>query len=691
VTVDPFEVPGDTLLARGSADPFEQLQLTQAERDQLDLVHAEANSARTLAHVGVVLGAAFLLYAAFVTRRSKEEVSPQPESRVLQALALRNARNFIPAWVYMVTPALETAYTIGVVRGGNVHIPDGMVSQFAQRYAVDMADYFNTTSAQAMTEGFNIYVNRKLPRRLAADKVLDAFGLNSRMVRALVGRVARGKIDSPIELDHDASTRDWIEMMLVQRAHDIGDNEGFNVSQHGQQITWLYLQKTGRLSMQALKVWHTARDERVCPSCGPLDKQAVPVNQPFSTDYGSLWVPSMHPNCRCEVRLRSNLRDEFVVSQEDYALAKAAPRWEEREHPRAGDGRFRNKPSQRPVAERVAERETELERLLREVQERPAPPEPPDLRGGISLEGPAEGQISLGRAPREAPSLGRTDINLTPVDLSQQASLAREGVSLATPAIDLTAPTVTLGTVSLESPEIDLRQAGQLAIDLAMDRLAIDLGRRERPATAAPPGIIDLPETLYYLDTAGFHHHPANSDHIWYDDDENEYAHFEPEHEFTTHENVLEQIRVLYNEEIEAETNSIMVSGRNFVGPKAAPLRLDRAYVKASIEAEITNAQDAPELRAYAAAMGVSWRDPRWHVRVYRMDRAYANGFVGEQSAHGATEFYQAPGDYFAEDELMATEEWGSLPVTTVDVEPETEEGQYDEFRDKNRDDWQYG
>lgn len=659
MTADLFEDPGQALLARGSADPIEELQLTQAEQDQIDAVRDEANAARTLAHVGVVLGAAFLVYRAFVERKTKEQISSQPESRVLQALALRNARNFIPAWVYMVTPALEAAYTIGAVRAGSKMVPDNIVRSFAEQYALDIASYFNQTSAQALTEGFNLYVNRKLARRVAAEKVLGAFGLNSKMMRALVGRVARGKIDSVIEINHDASTMDWIELMLVQRAHDIGDNEGFNVSQHGQQITWLYLQRTGQLSATALKVWHTARDERVCPACGPLDKQAVPINQPFVTQYGKLWVPSMHPNCRCEVRLRSSVREEFSIAKAD---------WEESEHPRARDGRFRNKPSQRPVAER--ERETQLERLVREAQERrEAPEEGVSLEGGVALGGPAEGQVSLGPA---TVGLGQARVDLGPVSLGQEegASLAARPVSIAAQAVELTSEAVSL-----------IKEK----VALAVEQTAVALLEKPRLATSAGgPGIIDLPETLYRLDTSGFHYHPEYSEHLtWSEDGEVEYAWFSPEHEFTNLTNTTDAIRSMYEQEIEREVDRIMTSGKNFISAQGRdPLQLDRQYVRMAIEAEVYDVRDHPAIRMYAQAMGVHRND--WILRVYRMDRAYADGFVGEMAAHGDTEFYQAPGKYYADEELLASEEWGGLPVVIVDVEPEEEEGQYDDFRHRD-------
>lgn len=40
--------------------------------------------------------------------------------------------------------------------------------------------------------------------------------------------------------------------------------------------------------------WVTARDERVCPQCGPLDTKIVPDEWPSD--------PPAHPNCRCTIK-----------------------------------------------------------------------------------------------------------------------------------------------------------------------------------------------------------------------------------------------------------------------------------------------------------------------------------------------------------------------------------------------------
>lgn len=658
MTADLFELPGDTLLARGTADPIEQLQLTRAEQDQLNLIQGEANSARTLAQVGLVLGAAFLLYREVVRRKTLEELGNYTiDSPVLGWLAKRNAGRFMVPWVRTVTPALETAYTIGSVKAGGAMIPDEMVREFATKYAVDTASYFNETSAQALTEGFNTYVNRNLPARLAAEKALQGYGLNSRMMRALVGRAARAKVDSPANLNPDASTHDFIESMLVQRAYDIGDNEGFNVSQHGQQITWLYLQKTGRLSPNALKVWHTARDERVCPSCGPLDKKAVPVNQPFKTDHGPLWVPSMHPNCRCEVRLRSLVREEFVLAKAD---TPPDPQFE-RQHPRGQGGRFR-RVTRPQYAEPEVAVETDLERVLREARERPP------VEEEISIPTPVEIPTEL-QIPGEVSVAGPVQI---PGDVSVPQEQAE--VSIAGPDIaqeeGATIPSQQIEQVLLPGASpVEIRQTVEDLQIAASEQLAIRGAEAARPATSAAAGTVPLPAPLgaWRLDPAGFHYFEGDSPHV--DAMNPDYAVFRPGDHFTTIDAVNEQIHTLYAEEIARETRRIMVSGKNYMRSSGyGDVVLDEGRVQLAITAEVMGL-DEPELRTYANAMGVHRSD--WTVVQYRMYEAHAEGFSGDLYAYEETDFWDVPGLYRAEENLIPADGW---PVITVDLDPEEEE-----------------
>lgn len=80
------------------------------------------------------------------------------------------------------------------------------------------------------------------------------------------------------------------------------------------------------------KVWQTARDERVCPICGPLHNQVVSIDSSFQLNMLELppelarsgmdflyYQPPAHPNCRCwlkpvvtEAKLREGLREALM-------------------------------------------------------------------------------------------------------------------------------------------------------------------------------------------------------------------------------------------------------------------------------------------------------------------------------------------------------------------------------------------
>jgi len=74
------------------------------------------------------------------------------------------------------------------------------------------------------------------------------------------------------------------------RAKMIGTTEVTRAFAQGNELAW----RESRVISG--KKWHSALDERVCPICGSLHGEVVPIGQPFSD--GSMNPPS-HVNCRC--------------------------------------------------------------------------------------------------------------------------------------------------------------------------------------------------------------------------------------------------------------------------------------------------------------------------------------------------------------------------------------------------------
>lgn len=77
------------------------------------------------------------------------------------------------------------------------------------------------------------------------------------------------------------------------RAAQIAATEVTRVFAEGNQIAWM---SSGVVTHNQ---WRTARDERVCPICGPLDGQVVGLGEnAFGASFG-ITSPPAHVGCRC--------------------------------------------------------------------------------------------------------------------------------------------------------------------------------------------------------------------------------------------------------------------------------------------------------------------------------------------------------------------------------------------------------
>jgi hypothetical protein len=310
---------------------------------------------RDLPRAGAFLGspadaleAALAVARAAMVDRMKSEVRGLQEPTHAQLVRIADLAWQALFWRFrkVSAPIIADAYLRAYRAADAGDVPMSVIYSLADKHAEKIGDYFHDSSRDALAQGFNTLVNRRLPAKAAADRVMDAFGLTPRQMRAYT---SHKQFETPIAdvlpRSLKARARAYIDKSFTTRARRLSRQEEHNIDQQAQQFAWMWLQDKGRLSEKAQKIWITARDERVCPVCGPLHGKKVRVNEQFKTPEGDFWTPGVHPNCRCVVRILENRFAKSLVAKD---LAGSQLAQFNRLHPRADDGRFGAKARTRP-------------------------------------------------------------------------------------------------------------------------------------------------------------------------------------------------------------------------------------------------------------------------------------------------------------------------------------------------------
>lgn len=282
---------------------------------------------------------------------------------------------YLPVFQRAAAPSIANAYlrALAQVKAGDVD--EALLYALANEHAARMGNYFHETSREAMTQGFNAYVNRKVPARAAAERVLSAYGLTPRQMSGMVTLEPEKAVSSSVPRDLKLKLKTYVANSLRQRLKVFSLQEDHNLEQQAQQFAWMWMVDKGQMHPETEKVWFTAKDERVCPICGPLHGKAVPVTEQFVTKDGKFWVPGIHVNCRCWVKIRTPRRALELVQKD---LGGRELFEFNQEHPRGQSGRFRRKPVEpRPqkivgVKERTTTRQG-FDQIMRDLAARTEP------------------------------------------------------------------------------------------------------------------------------------------------------------------------------------------------------------------------------------------------------------------------------------------------------------------------------
>lgn len=362
-------------------------------------------------------------------------------------------------------PIMADAYIRAYRAAGAGDVPMSVIYDLADKHAEKIGDYFHSTSRDALAEGFNTMVNRRVPAKAAADRVLDAYGLTPRQMRGFTSnKQLNVAVESVSPFDVKARARAYIDRSFTTRVKKLARQEEHNIDEQAKQFAWMWMQEKGKLSAKAQKLWITAKDERVCPVCGPLHGQKVGVNQQFKTHVGEFWTPGLHPNCRCVVRLIEN------------RFSKADDDWDPDEHPRGGDPKNRGRFSR--VAEKedvIATPESTIFAQLQEMRAKQKEQEPE--RVSLTTE-----RVSMVNKPAAVKMVGQ-------VSMAGNVSMAGGGVKMGDSKVSMRTG-MAQGKARLTPEEIKqkvaLRVTPQMRVAMDTKLTRAILADSKRPAVPRP-------------------------------------------------------------------------------------------------------------------------------------------------------------------------------------------------------------
>lgn len=307
---------------------------------------AQVKDDPNLAKVAVGIAAA-LVVLRFLMKAALANEHPTSAEEI-EAAANRIYKRIFPAWAQVAIPAIAQAYRLGSTED----ISYAELEAIASDYAAELGQYVHQTSLEALTEGFNAQVNASWSERLAWVRAREAWGLDSGQMRSYVKGLA-GAPNAYVTDPVPPASRSAIDRAFLARADRLGANEAFKASQVGRNVVWLSMVASGALPQGCGKRWLTAEDERVCPICGYLDMQEVPLADRFETLGGEkFYAPGVHPNCRCEIELV--VPAEEVPEEDDQDLMMIRKDMPGDPYDRKANGEFSQKEERVDFKEAVA-------------------------------------------------------------------------------------------------------------------------------------------------------------------------------------------------------------------------------------------------------------------------------------------------------------------------------------------------
>jgi SPP1 gp7 family putative phage head morphogenesis protein len=274
------------------ADPLAEFYLKDPSRQVgKPRVTVDTDDDPNYAPLALALGGAFLTAVVLTARAARKDAPSSPEE-AQRSLAETIDQVFIPTFVQQATPALLRMYTEAGRAAGSL----------AAGHADHLADLLGAPSGEAVVTGWQQQIMGGQQPMVAWRRVLAGFGLTPRDMKTFLA--ADSGDTSPRSGIVGPRATETLQRLLTKRADTIGRDEMFAATSMARVLGWVSQQATGALPRAAKKKWVTAGDERVCPTCGPMDGKVVRLDEPFIMPNGvKLLAPMVHPNCRCTAAL----------------------------------------------------------------------------------------------------------------------------------------------------------------------------------------------------------------------------------------------------------------------------------------------------------------------------------------------------------------------------------------------------
>ena len=368
----------------------ELAELSQAQSQRIvDQINAtNEGHGNVLLRNSAVFAGAFLAYRTFMRGELLKEIKNRMSvsRNDLRGLIDRIFTNNVEHFGAIFVPALVSGYSDGLKEVGLLKDNEAWVRRTADAYAQRIATDIHKTSTDAVIDGFTAQINRRVPARVAAERVIDAFGVLPNTMKSIVN-IWLGPLPGEKKTSKPSKNpvKDRIDTVIAnaisRRSTLIGETEAQLARNLAKSVFWDYQIKNGMIPETSRVMWYTARDERVCSVCGPMQGMYRHPTEPWTLPDGrKVWGPGVHPRCRCEQMIVPFVSEEVTrlvldtFEEVDSTQSRVEKAWVEAEVKRDKDGRFsesesrvqRVKPLERvkPVAvigqEKTAETPSEL-------------------------------------------------------------------------------------------------------------------------------------------------------------------------------------------------------------------------------------------------------------------------------------------------------------------------------------------